>query len=559
MRTGNERDKGSVSIQCDKQLKEIVQLYESGNVQGAIKQARQSLQLEPENGPILSCLGAIFLESGDPEKALEIFYKCSESFPEDADVWLNLGLALCQSLKLSEAKQALEKSIKLNSKNPIARLNLGKVFYDESNFPQAEEHFHTSLQLEPGNIEAQRHLAKCYAYQGKLVKALEAFKVVLKVDPDDLEMVVMCGRTHRQLGNSKDAKILLSKALELNPKHAQAWFNLTMLRNRNITQLQIENMKAVLQDSKTTNQDKILVGFALARALDDQGEFDAAFSVLEKANEQKKATLNVNTDKYEKLAERIIETYSSDYLSEMTGLGFKGAKPIFVFGMPRSGSTLVEQILGSHNQVFAVGENPVLSDLAKEFKVETPLDKKIYYEIGARYFERTADNDGTTVRTVDKSMANYFYVGLISLAFSGAKMINCVRSPLDTCLSCYQHLFHKGHGHVYDQVELGRYYKLYRRLIDYWNTVLPGSVLHFSYEKLINNQEKETRRLLQFCNLDWDPSCLEFYRTERWVRTASSDQVRQPIYVSSISKWKNYEAHLAPLIKSLGPYREWNN
>ena len=304
--------------------------------------------------------------------------------------------------------------------------------------------------------------------------------------------------------------------------------------------------------------------FALGKAYDDLQRYDEAFDNLEQGCAIKRRSSVYNEGETLRLVERIKSVVTRSVVELLQGHGVAGAQPIFVLGMPRSGTTLIEQIIASHPEVTGAGELREVNDALGEFRMgrasRTPypelmgdLNPAELAKFGQKYLERALRHAPAAARFTDKMPTNFFFLGLIRLAMPNAKIIHVNRNPVDTCLSCYSKLFSGEVNYTYDLSELGRYYRAYHGLMQHWRTVLPaGSFLDVQYEDVVSDIETQARRILDYCGLTWDAHVLDFHLNERPIKTASTAQVRQPIYRSSMGRWRHYEKHLGPLLHELG-------
>ena len=306
--------------------------------------------------------------------------------------------------------------------------------------------------------------------------------------------------------------------------------------------------------------------FALAKAYDGLDRPELAAGHLLDANRLKRQQISYDEADMLRLMDRSRALIGRYFIQSHEGYGAQSAAPVFIVGMTRSGSTLIEQILSSHPQVNGAGELAILDQVAGSIRSELPgvprfpemmlkMSPADFRTLGELYVARITQRAPAATRITDKMTVNYLFVGLIHLALPNATIIHVLRDPLDTCLSCFSTHFTKGHEHTYDLAELGRYYRHYRDLMTHWHRVLPpGRIVDVHYEQLIADFEGTARRIVARCGLSWDAHCLNFHRNERPVRTASSVQVRKPIYRTSVGRWRNYEAMLQPLVAELGPY-----
>ncbi|MEK9753888.1 MAG: sulfotransferase [Rhodospirillaceae bacterium] len=387
------------------------------------------------------------------------------------------------------------------------------------------------------------------------------FRRTLELDPDNVEAHYERAVGLRILGEAGAARQHFERVLALDPGHAAARHQLAQFRRFAAGDPEIEELRRRLAAPDATAADRVLLGFALAKALEDAGEHAAAFAALQAANAIKRGEIDYDVTRDEAFADRLIRTFTPA-LAERLGAvdGALGSGEVFVVGMPRAGTTLSEQILAAHGEVAGLGEVLDLEAAANAFAAargETfpeclqGAGSEDLAALGRDYVARvTARAPDAKVR-VNKTPANFLYVGAILLALPGARVVHSRRDPLDTCFSCFATLFEAGPYFANDLEDLARYHNLYAATMAHWRGLFPGRVLELDYEALIAEQETETRRLLDFCGLDWDAACLEFHAARRNVETASNLQVRRPLYKGSVGRAKPYAAGLAPLTAKL--------
>jgi tetratricopeptide (TPR) repeat protein len=422
--------------------------------------------------------------------------------------------------------------------------------------------------LLPFLLRINAHLLQ---HQGQLTVAQHAYQQILAWVPDSAEIHLQQGFLASQLGDFQQAKASYQRALQLKPSLYGSYLDLARIHRFQSQAdplfIQVCQVEAELEQEpcSISKPHQISLHFALGKAYDDIGLWDRAFHHFMKgdrlnysptASAQHHQLVDATT-------EFVTQFFSVEFFQSLQGFGHESPadkQPIFIVGMPRSGSTLIEKILGSHPQVNAGGELVVLPQVfsnwyndaqTKGFASVCSRDALQHYRM--QYIDQAAQLFLSTQRWfTDKMLTNFFYVGFIHILFPTAPIIHCVRHPLDTCLSCFQQLFVEGVPWSYDLVELGRFYHRYIRLIQYWRTVLPQRMLDISYEDLVTDLESQAYRIVQHCRLDWDDACISFHKSSGQVETASLYQVRQPIYRSSIQKWRHYERYLQPLIDELG-------
>jgi tetratricopeptide (TPR) repeat protein len=425
------------------------------------------------------------------------------------------------------------------------------------------------MTLNPQNHDAVNQMGRVAFERGDLEGSLTHYRRALALNPNLADAHNNMGNALKELGRLDEANSAYVEAIRLEPGLTGAHLNLADSKTftRNDSQLAALETLAAKTDCLSA-ADRIHLGFALAKAYADLKDHPRAFKHLREANAAKRATIAYDEAATFAFFDRIERTFTAAAIRTRSGGGDPSAMPIFVIGMPRSGTTLVEQILASHPMVFGAGELRALYDIVATVhdvagntldypEFMSVADGTALRQIGLRYIaelrKRAPTSERVPGRITDKMPSNYYYVGLIHLALPNAKIVHCVRDPIDTCISCFTKLFTAEQSHTYDLAELGRYYRRYQRLMAHWRRVLPaGRMLDIRYEDVVADLEGQARRLLDYCGLPWDDGCLAFHRTVRPVRTASATQVRQPIYKSAVGRWKAYEKELGPLLAALG-------
>lgn len=508
--------------------------------------------------------------------------------PDFADGHTNLGAALIAEGTFDDAIAHCRRALSIEPANGAAHANLGAALAAKRSFTEAINHYQTALAITPGNAGVHYNLAIAFVAQGRVNDAIAHYRFALALQPD-------CAHAHNNLANLLEAQgasdLALAhygSAVALNPRHAEAHNNLgNMLRERGDLSgalghynRAIENapanpeihfhrseirtfhagdpeltaLETLARDPKVSMAKRPYIEFALAKALEDTGDYPRAFAHLAIGNGLKRRQIRYDENL---LLQRFHDTavlFDRELLDGLAGEGDPSPTPIFVVGMPRSGSTLIEQILASHPQVHGAGELPNLPHAAAGFSISVAgLKGGTMRRIAANYLSSLPALPPGKTRIVDKLPSNLFAIGLIRLILPNAKIIHSVRNPVDTCFSCYSRLFSDGQHFSYDLAELGRYYRRYAELMAHWRSVLPsGVMLEVSYEDVVGDLEGQTRRLLDFCGLSWDDRCLSFHRTARPVKTASAVQVRRPLFRTSVDRWRRYEVFLGPLLQELG-------
>jgi tetratricopeptide (TPR) repeat protein len=398
---------------------------------------------------------------------------------------------------------------------------------------------------------------------GRREHAVQFYEEALALKPDDARQYYNIACLQRSLGAIEAAERNFDKTLSLDPTDYEAWKIRSELRKQTPGNNHVESLEQLLSDGVDDKRGKGHICYALAKELEDLGEAERSFHYLKTGADTRRSLMQYDVQRDLDTMESIQQTYGSDsFDGSVEGDG--NSEAIFILGMPRTGTTLVERILSSHTEVFAAGE---LNNFAVQMMglVKTQAGNKNlsrddlvklsagidFQELGAAYVRSTRPFTGHTARFIDKLPLNYLYVGLIHLALPNAKIINLKRHPLDTCYAIYKQLFLDAYPFSYDLEEQGRYFAAYYKLMEHWHAVMPGVVYTIEYEKLVANLESEARLLIDFCELDWQAQCLKFHENKEASTTASTTQVRQPVYQSSVGKWRQYRQQLAPLIKVL--------
>ncbi|MCP3916524.1 MAG: tetratricopeptide repeat protein [bacterium] len=427
---------------------------------------------------------------------------------------------------------------------------------------EAEATYRKVLEFDPDHAAALTNLAVVLNRNGRAEDALAAARKSVELSPEFPEGHLNLGGVHLSLGEMELAAKHFERACELRPDFGDAHVVRTTLRKyESADDEHVREMEALVARRSSMDRRAAPLHFALAKAYEDIGDYDRAFEHLSRGNRLHRASIQYDLEFHAGVMRRIAALHGAEFLGHGADPSCSESAPILIVGMPRSGTTLVEQILAAHSGVTAVGEVGDLeavtrslcskgdqSDFPEALAAATPAKLAL---LGKRYVELLERRAPGAARVVDKGLSNFLHVGFLHRALPNARIVHCRRNPADTCLSCFKTLFSSHLGYTYDLTELGQRYGLYQELMDHWHSVLPGGVLDVVYEDVVADQERQSRRLLEFCGLEWQDGCLEFHRAERRVHTASVTQVRQPIYKSAVARWKRYEKHLGPLFDAL--------
>jgi tetratricopeptide (TPR) repeat protein len=396
-----------------------------------------------------------------------------------------------------------------------------------------------------------------------LEQALEAYERAARLLPEELRLRTSLGHVHKTLGSRVKSEAAYKEALALDPGFAEAWWSLADLKTYVFDDAEVVTMERALTNGKRSRPETAQLHFALGRALEQRREYRDAFAHYARGNALRRLDAPFDIARFEARCARIRSFFDLRFFAERGGSGDPSRAPIFIVGLPRSGSTLIEQILASHSRVEGTMELPNILMITRELDAIAP-DRNGYPEtlrhmpatqltvLGSRYVAQTAPLRHGHERFTDKLPNNFSHIGLIHAVLPQATVIDARRHPMDACFGTFKQHFAIGQTFSYDLEDLGRYYRCYLSLMDHWDAVLPGKVLHFQYEELVRNPEASIRRLLEHCGLPFEPACLSFHETRRSVRTASAEQVRQPLYTSGVGHWRHFEKELEPLRRALG-------
>ncbi len=543
-------------------------LLHQGKLDEAAAQYEQALVLNPDLASAHNELGCVFQRQGKLDQALTRFEHALAVNPRFALARNNLGNVLKDQGKLDQAAAQYRRALALEPNFFHALFNLGNVLRDQGHFDLAIACFERVLAINPSFPDAYNNLGSALMVQDRTDQAVARLKQALALKPDFAEAHYNLGNALKNLGKFDEAAAHYDRALALRPDYAEVHYGRTDLKTFRAGDPDLAALEKLAADANRLPPSKMLyIHFALGKALDDVGDYQRAFEHLLLGNALKRREVDYHEAAFQQTLRQIAEVFDSSLLSRFDGAGDPSAVPIFVLGMPRSGSTLVEQILASHPLVQAAGELKNLRRVARAAPdaagrpVPFPagvreLNADDFRRLGQAYLASLPTPAAGKKRIVDKMPGNFLRIGLIRLILPNARIIHTVRDPVDTCVSCFSRLFMSGHPFSYDLAELGRYYRWYHELMEHWRTVLPaGAMLDVAYEDVVDDLEGQARRLIDFCGLPWDDRCLNFHETSRPIVTASNVQVRQPLYRSSVARWRRFEAYLQPLLAELEPCR----
>jgi tetratricopeptide (TPR) repeat protein len=541
-------------------------LQELGRIEPALADYDKALALDPDYADAANGRGSILRKLDRIHEAEMTLRRAIELKPDYSEACCNLGSVLIDLGNLVEAEIAVRRAIELKPNSIPALCNLGKLLGDLGRSDEAEAVTRQAVALRPDHAEGHFHLGTVLIRSGRLDEAEAATRRAIALNPHLAGAHHNLGVVLMELGRLTEAREAAERAVALAPREPLHFRQLGEVKKYVAGDSCLIALEALSNDEASFGIGKqIDLHFALAKAYADLGRAQDEFHRLLAGNRLKRSRIDYNETSVLDEIDRVQQVFSSEFMRTAQAAGEPSAKPIFILGMPRSGTTLVEQILASHPQVFGAGELNLfersVGDLRSAIQ-EAPAYPEIarhipaghFGEIGERYLAGIQRLAPAASRITDKMPANFLFAGLIHLALPNATIIHTVRDPVDTCISCFSKLFTEGNFHSYDLAELGRYYRRYQALMKHWHHVLPpGRMLDVHYEDTVADVETVARRIVAHCGLSWDQRCLDFHRTERAVRTSSATQVRRPIYASSIGRRHVYGPLLEPLLAELSP------
>ena len=578
-------------------IQSIVALYSSGKIQEALVDI-EALVKDFPNSPILYNIRAsCYKANGQMDASIKDYEKAVTLKPDYAEAYYNLGITLRELGQIEAALKSYEKALAIKHEYPEAHNNLGSVLLDlgsldsatdhlewalafKPNFPEAHNNlgvverklekldkaiksFKKAIDIQPNYVQAHSNLGNILQDIGQLDAAMNCYKNALAINPNHTQCYLDIGLIHKERGQIDNAIEFFEKALAINPDHAVTYDNLSDIKKYTISKKQITKMQSLLSSNRLSPSDRRHLCFALAKVNENLDNQDELFKYLHEANRLRKHELNYSLGHSKTLFSTVKEIFSKPYPDIEKSLSSQSStfKPIFIVGMPRSGSTLVEQITSSHHAVHGAGEltnlptiiGPIATDHLNEGINNLP--QKSFLSIRQQYLDVLSNLNVSESVITNKLPLNFLYIGFILTSFPEAKIIHMKRDARAICWSIYKSNFRNtGNGYSYNFDDLAGFYGLYTDLMDFWHQLFPDRIYDMCYEDLTTNQEEETRKLLKYCELEWDDNCLNFHKNKRAVKTASALQVREKMYQGSSEAWKKYEVHLKPLIKSLSAY-----
>lgn len=572
-------------------------ISQAGNYTEGEKIIREAIRIEPDSAEYHINLGFNLQHQARHESAEQEFEKATQLAPGSADAWFNLGSISLFLKKPEQAINSFKKAVDKNKNHLPAYNNLGNIYREMRKYDDALEMFNKVLKLKPDLPQAWYNLGMTYKNMEDGENAIKCFEKVLAYDPANLKARCQIGDCRGRLlndmngafkdydaviktnpeyvaaysqkgdllltyGRYDEAESCFHKALDIDQSNTTSYAGLVSCRRYNTEDIQ--KMIELPDHVTLTTRQLVDIHFSLGSVFDIHQDYEKAFQHFQRGNQLHRGTYEYNVRNFEQYTSKLINKFDTSLFSQNAKSGVNSDLPVFIVGMPRSGTTLVEQIIASHPRVFGAGELPHISNLIQSsitvseyladsgVQVIPELTKSDVHQLANRYLTLVGKHGSCAARITDKMPQNFVHLGYIAMMFPQARIIHCSRNPMDTCSSIYMQKFTQHHPYAYDLEELGTYYRQYQRLMSHWEMLLGSRIFTIQYEDLVADLEGKSRELINHIGLDWDDHCLHFHETSRSVQTASHMQVRQNIYTSSLGRWRNYERWLGPLRSVLG-------
>lgn len=518
------------------------------------------LKRERRQPDVLHLLGIIALRNNRHARAVELYTEALQARPGHALYHYNLGLAHLRSGQFELAVEHLQRSIELDPKLTAAHSDLCLALKNAGDFETAVEVGRKAVTLEPEDAATHYNLALAYDDWQDYEASFAHYQKASQLLPDHPGLLYDLGRAYSGRGDTNSARRCFLRLIQLKPQQPEAYTSLVQITNyRSPSDEDVSKLEELLVQDHLSDDGRSGIYFALGKIYQDCGLYEEAFGYFDQGNKLQDNKFQFALEEFTAYISSLIETYTPELIAEKIAFGNNSEVPVFIVGTPRSGTTLVEQILSSHPEVFGAGElawfGKASAGLNTYLHTTTPnpesvleLDRTSSEQLASKYLRYIHSLSAGKPRVTDKMPANFLMLGLIHILFPKARIIHSIREPRDSCVSMYCHYFPSGQPFTYDLFKLGAWYAQYRRIMAHWRSVLPaGTMTEIGYEDMVQNQEAESRRLVGFIGLEWDEACLAFHQKKRHVNTASHLQVTRPMYSSSVDRWKVYAKHLKPL------------
>lgn len=532
----------------------------------AKKLCEEAILLAPQSADVHMVFADVLAARSENDAARKHYEQATNRERYHFGAWLNFGVFLKETGDFKNAVNAFRNAVMIDSKSSLARYNLARALMDAEDYREASNVFLDFTKMEPNFAEGYFSLGVTQELAGEYDLAVSSFETALKHNPKMAGAYFRIGGTYQVLGKFDEAEPYYQKAIELNPRFGKSYAALATsgkLTGEEESEEALQRIKYELDRTDIDPSTRVHFHNAAFKILDTKGSYDEAFEHLRIANGMRDAAIEDKLEKDISLQDRQKAQFTPEFFSRWPLDGNPTDQPVFIVGMPRSGTTLTEQIIASHPRAAGAGELIALGSALIKFSREldgTRVYPGFLIDISQEqllclceyYLSGYPDKVKEFDRVTDKLPGNYNHLGTLTLMFPNAKFVYCKRNAIDNCLSCFTQNFSQDIWYSFSQEKVAAQYRLHKDIMDHWREVLPKKIHEVRYEDLTRDPEPNIRKLLEFCELEWDDACLNFHETERAVKTASIWQVRQPMYQTSVEKWKRYEKHLGPLIEGLG-------
>ncbi len=514
-------------------------------------------------------------QQGKFEEAEKIYRQVLSQEPNNVDALRMLAMIAAAANKPLDSERLLRKVISLAPDFALAQLDMGRNLKEQDRYDEAIPYFKKAIALEPNNAHSYFLLGGVLAPAAQTQEAADNYKKCLSINPQHAAALLGLGHVLKTLGQQEEGIQAYRDCIKLKPENGETYWSLANLKTFSFSEDELAEMVKMVDTQTLEAQSEVNFLFALGKAYEDKKDFDQAWHYYDAGNQKQRSIIQYDPVQTEAQNDDLIKVYTKELMEQFKDQGHKDASPIFVLGLPRTGSTLIEQILASHSQVEGTSELPYIGRACSSLNrnradgINYPeamreLHAQNLVALGQQYLDNAKmHRKENKPYFIDKMPNNFPSVGFIKLILPNAKIIDTRKHPFDACLGNYKQLFAKGQTFTYDQTDIGEYFLQYERLMNHWDEVAPSAVLHVQYEDTVMDFEATVRRILDYCGLPFEEACLNFHETERAVRTASSEQVRQPIYTGAINRWRHYEKHLEELIEVIDearePYRQYES
>lgn len=536
--------------------------HQQGETDTALKLLRRAVEQQPSNPVHHHTLGEMLRAAGELTPAVEAYRRAFALQPERRETGFDLAETQAQAGRTDDAIATYRALLNDNAASGRAHTRIATLLYEQGDPEAARVQLETWRRQAPQDAKVLRALGRAFATVRAPERAVPCYREALALAPDYAEACAGLGSTLQIQGQIEEGVYWQERALDLKPDTGWVYASLMANRGYEINLERREAMARLADDTAVRENERMHLHFALGVWHDNRKEHEHAFARFEKGNRIHARREPFDAAEFDARIERMVCCFTTGFFADRAGLGDPSERPLFIVGMPRSGTSLVEQIIASHPRAYGadeladigtmVRELPAISGSGKRYPEAVGLlEKGQVKALAERYLGALDARSESAVRVTDKMPSNMLWLGLIAVLFPNARVIYCRRDAMDNCLSCYFQIFNQGLRYCYDQTHLGRVYRQHERLMAHWAECLPLRTLTVDYESLVANQEAESRRLIEFAGLPWDDRCLAFHTAQRDVHTASVWQVRQPMYASSVARWRSYEPWLGELRNSL--------